>query len=531
MTRTTTRVGAIMLALLLAGCLIKGPEPQPEYFSVIRIIPNSNDRPPYGLLPAPPGHIYQFWAYDTASNARPVAVFPLQRFQWNTEYFFALDEHGDTLPLTIDPGLDLGINLLDHQGLIVSIEPLSDPNPSQVDGPVIMFADIDQFTRMNLEADFRVPTGLVNLASNEFSLVAQSLVHDVPGACWRSNSEGMGVWFAKPIAKDKEILDTVGPCLHPSCVTKGTLLGRHNKGIDYFIWYFPDHLDSSFSNYGTVFADREPDIVFRNGVPQHVGRTGPRIPLGADRERIIRGGQTVGYIDYNRDTLGQIIDTCYLRIDYPESTHCASDTVCRYCPFSDTILFKRSFTTIWGDTTVASSLPGIAPVDPLLGLEYEAWVVFDSSTGLTKPLSLGRFTDKDGRDRSNPYTDMSNYDPHFNVPGEDFIHNLPSGLPSPLDLLAMVQSRRRVKVWITLEPIDDWAPAEPFKQLIMFSGEVVEDRDTTINTDCAARSGESSPPAYSLPLTFREISASKDSRNEGYNWPSMHVFLRRPAKK
>ena len=138
MTRTTARVGAILGAIILAGCLIKGPEPVPPYYSNIQIIPTSNSRPPLGLEPAPEGRIYQLWLIDFDSAFNLIDQIPSVRFQWNSEYYFAIGENGETLSVTTERGLDLGLNVLDHSVLGISIEPLNDPDPNSINGPVIL---------------------------------------------------------------------------------------------------------------------------------------------------------------------------------------------------------------------------------------------------------------------------------------------------------------------------------------------------------------------------------------------------------
>jgi hypothetical protein len=563
MTRTTARVGAILGAIILAGCLIKGPEPVPPYYSNIQIIPTSNSRPPLGLEPAPEGRIYQLWLIDFDSAFNLIDQIPSVRFQWNSEYYFAIGENGETLSVTTKSGLDLGLNVLDHSVLGISIEPLNDPAPNSINGPLIMAGLIDEFVRANLTIELGVPVFPTSGAPCQFTMVAPSYLKNAPEACWRDSSEGMGIWFAELEVKDREINDTVALCFEDTCPkdtnltncrkttcsdslrAKGTRLGmrflqgqRNIRGSEYYLWIFPSHPESSFSTFDTVFANQEPNLIFCNDVAQHlVGKSGPQVALGENP--IVREGKTVGYMYFKPDTTG-LVDTCYLRIDVPESTHCTSDTFV-YAPFNDTNVIVRTHTYQWADTSYASSLRSLAAAPapfPLgfFGLEYEAWVVFDSSTGPIKPLSLGRFADKNGLDRSNLHFDVRNLDPRFRFPGEDFLMGIDRpGLPtSNLNLLSLLPNMK-VKVWITLEPIEnDWAPSEPFRQLIVYSGEILPDfRLDAYRAICQMRGtcGVVPPPIYSLPLSYREVSATSANNNEGHNWPMMRVVLRPPSKK
>jgi len=557
MTRTTARVGAILGAIILAGCLIKGPEPVPPYYSNIQIIPTSNSRPPLGLEPAPEGRIYQLWLIDFDSAFNLIDQIPSVRFQWNSEYYFAIGENGETLSVTTERGLDLGLNVLDHSVLGISIEPLNDPDPNSINGPVILAGLIDEFVLANLTIELGVPVGPTSGASCQFAMVAPS---DTTGACWRDSSEGMGIWFAELEVKDREINDTVALCFEEPCSgsgAKGTLLGmkfiqgqKNIRGPDYYLWIYPSHPENSFSNFDTVFANQEPDLIFCNDVAQHLaGKSGPQVALGENP--IIREGKTVGFMYFKPDTTG-LVDTCYLRIDVPESTHCTSDTFV-YAPFNDTNVIVTTHTYQWADTSYASSLPSLA-LPPIrnhqdlrrerqfltetLRLQYEAWVVFDSSSGSIKPLSLGRFTsnNQDSLDQSNPHFDVAKIDPRFRFPGEDFLVGIDRpGLPtSNLNLLSLLPDMK-VKVWITLEPIEnDWAPSEPFRQLIVYSGEILPDFQLeAYRAICQMRDtcGVVPPPIYSLPLSYNEVSATSASKNEGHNWPRVRVVLRPPSKK
>jgi hypothetical protein len=575
MTRTKALVGAILVAIILAGCLIKGPEPVPPYYSNIRIYPSSNDRPPMGLEPAPAGQIYQFWLLDyvfvpAENTIRVTGLIPSKRFQWNSEYFFAISDSGETLGITADRGLDLGVNVFDHTGMAVSVEPLVDLEPDSINGPIILFGELHVFAQMNLMLDLGTPIVPTGNAPCEFSLAAPSYLSSGPssGACWRDSSEGMGIWFASLDVVDREISDTIAICMEDTCPrgsgqidcrkalacysdgrAKGTQFGmkyvegtRNVRAPGYLLWINPSQPESSFCNFDAVFINQEPDLTFRNGAPEHVAdKMGPQIALG--ERPIIQDGQTVGYIYLKEDTTGWV-DTCYLRIDIPESTHCTSDTFA-FAPFNDTNVIARTFIFSWADTTFSSSLRSLAQPPEFIGgtrlmtdflnLEYEAWVIFDSAGSTTKPISLGRFVDKNALDRSNTHFDTQALDPRFRFPGEDLLHGINRiGLPSSnLDLLSLLPDKR-VKIWITLEPRNaDWAPDEPYRQLIMYSADLVTDTGLAQNLFLCGRRGEqgaTAPPVYSLPLTFKEVSATSASLNEGHNWPTMRIVFRPPNK-
>jgi len=557
MTRRAAQVGAILVAFVLAGCLIKGPEPVPPIYTNIRIYPTSNDRPPFGLEPAPAGYVYQLWLIDLDASEGGSLNFrraiPLQRFQWNSQYYFAVSDKNDTLPLTTAAGLDIGTNVLDHQAMALSIEPLNDPDSSAINGPIIMGGFISDNVRQNLTLDMVPPFEQTSQATCLFSMMLASNAKRTPGTCWRDPDEGMGIWFAEPGARDHEILETVALCRSDTCspgagqstcrhnacpdsIAKGTRFGmkfiagvKNIRGPDYNLWIFPSHPESSFSTFNGVFPNQEPDLVFRDGAARHaLPKTGPLMKLG--EFPILRDGSVVGYMFF-RDSLGAV-DTCFLRLDVPESTHCTMDTFA-YAQFNDTSIIVRSFTTTWGDTTYSTTLPSLPVLDPLFRLEYEAWVVFDSSGGAIKPLSLGRFTRKDQLDEGNSHFDVTDLDSAFKFPGEDLLKNIAHpGLPATnLNLLSLLRDRR-LKVWITLEPVqNDWAVDEPYRQLIVYSAEIGRDFGLFEGvTRCEQRVPGNAPPAYEIPMTFREVSASSSSINEGHNWPRMHVVLQHSTK-
>lgn len=572
MTRTRALVGAIFVGLIATGCLIKGPEPVPEYYSNIRIYPKSNSRPPLFLEPAPAGTIYQLWFLDYGYNPAETTYViqhsvPLKRFQWNSEYFFAVSDQGETLKITGSEGLELGENVFDHDGMALSIEPLADANPDVIDGPIILIGDLSVFAKENLSFQMVVPVD-TSRTECEYMIAAPSYMRNLPGHCWRDSVEGMGIWFGAPTVTDQEVSDTVALCLADLCPpgtgrnecqltacgedsgqARGTHFGmkfvqgkKNVRGPGYHLWIFPNDPSKSFCNFDTIFANQEPDLRFRDSIPEHLGgNVGPQMPLGEDP--IIRGGVTVGYMYFRSDTTG-LIDTCFLRIDIPESTHCTSDSF-QYAPFNDTTVIVRTFLTTWAETTYASTLTRLAQppeaaggrrfLSGFLGLEYEAWVIFDSSNSAIKPISIGRFLNPNALDKDNSHFNVSNLPSGFRFPGEDFLQSINRpGLPSGnLDLLSLLDETR-VKIWITLEPVqNDWAPTEPNRQLILYSGDLFPDTSLVALQELCARrgaGGASAPPVYTRQLKCREVSATTAALNEGHNFPEMTVVIRPPQK-
>ncbi len=572
MTRTKALVGAILVGIIAAGCLIKGPEPVPEYYSNIRIFPESNSRPPYSLEPAPEGRIYQFWFLDygyspTESTITLLGVVPLTRFQWNSEYYFAVSDSGETLGITTDRGLELGQNIFDHTALALSVEPLVDAHPDSIDGPILLVGELSVFARANQSLQMVVPIDTFGTNCG-YMIAAPSYMKNLPGHCWRDAVEGMGIWFGAPTVADRELSDTVALCMADLCPpgaarntcrenacgpdtgqAYGTHFGmkfvqgkKNLRGPGYHLWIFPSEPSQSFCNFDTIFANQEPDLRIRDSVPEHLGgNVGPQMPLGEDP--ILRNGETVGYMYFRSDTTG-LVDTCFLRIDIPESTHCTSDSF-QYAPFNDTSVIVRTFLSTWAETTYTSTLTKLAQppefiggsnfLAQFLGLEYEAWVVIDSSNGAIKPIPLGRFLKTNQLDDDNSHFNVQDLSPSFHYPGEDLLHaiNRP-GLPSSnLDLLSLLD-RSRVKVWITLEPIrNDWAPDEPNRQLILYSGDLFPDTSLALFQEaCALRGagGVAAPPVYMRPLKCQEVSASTSALNEGHNFPKMRVEIRHPLK-
>jgi hypothetical protein len=210
---------------------------------------------------------------------------------------------------------------------------------------------------------------------------------------------------------------------------------------------------------------------------------------------------------------------------------------------------------------ITPSLLGLPRHQLGFGLEYEAWLIFDSVNNPDpryKPLSLGRMSPFDAHgswyvdpithdsleygdgicdgaqtfDSRNPYTDPFYFDSNFAYPGEDFVENLPNGLQDPLDLFNLPDVER-VKLWITMEPlhypefgITDWAPDMPFTQLVTYVADLVPDLETdTLTCD---RALPLAPPTYNIPLQYRPISRNRSDAAEGNDWPTMMFFISSP---
>lgn len=90
----------------------------------------------------------------------------------------------------------------------------------------------------------------------------------------------------------------------------------------------------------------------------------------------------------------------------------------------------------------AATLPSLGA-----GWLYEMWAELASG-----PVSLGTFSDPAARDNANPFSDRPET---FNVPGESFINNAPSGETFPLDVSGLT-------IFLTVEPNPDDLQASPY---------------------------------------------------------------------
>ncbi len=502
---------------------------------------------------------------------------PLVKFKWDPYLYAASDAQGNFLPLTIGNGMklpdDVDANSFfasERSTVIgyITLEPINDPLPLVPDGPSILALNINPLSHIGTLVH---PFALIEFfgirPAASYRLLSQSNKLGVPGANWRDNeTEGQGIWFANPRLADSIAVDSADSWktyIHTAVPDSGT-------AYSYTVWIDSVSPESSFSNFGLVLAGREPDFEFRNGIPTHdQNRYGPSDPivrepsdpvipgvsLGTDP--IVIDGKIVGYryiaAKTNGDTLpipgGHLVyDTCYLRIDDPTLTRCNSDRkVVVDTITEDPLLVDTSIMDTFpvenfeefsilpttqritnGDTTVATSLVGLLDLaDPFalaglpngsgflfVGWEYEAWLVFTKESGIP-PMSLGRFKSPRGLDSENPYTNAANYERHFNFPGEDFVQNLSSHDPALTSPLDVIRDPRVEKLWITIEPDDDfgydWAPDEPNTQLIYLSSFLPNDYDTL--------------QSMQFPMVLRDLNPSPTGLNEGNFFPVVTVQL------
>jgi len=596
MIRKLAWVGLGVLLLTLAGCLIKDPSVDESVLSVVRI------RPDEQLKAAPDGRCYELWFMDINdfNNPTEFTFTPIIRFQWDPVNFRTLDETGtDPIPLYTQTGngMDIEKNFLDHFIVFYSIEPLNDPEPNNVNGPIMgLFLDVSGIPNLDLPSPLKINhegtmqldfqfAGLPTVESDvSVSMVAQSwnkrLTEEGDNVCWRGATEGMGLWFANPEIQNRIVEDTAGVAVDPNASEgRGTLFTRdideNSDGRQFNIWIFPDHPESSWSNFDDVFSNRVPDLVYLDGVPQRQAGTFPPYAGGVNQlgsHPMTDNGSVVGYM-YFPDTMPitpggtDYPDTCFLRVDNPALSYSTNDTLLDYIgtPFADTNLIIRVFTTTWADTTVTPSLVSLPPHQIGFGLEYESWLIFDSVNNPDpryQPLSMGRMTATDVMgnyfvdqisgdsisipdgicdgaqtfDYGNPYTDEMYFDSNFAYPGEDFINNLPNGLTGPLDLFNL-PGVDKVKIWITMEPLnvpqanfEDWEPNKPFSQLVMYVGEVLPDLESD-TLRCDRGNTPLAPEVLSIPLHYRPISRNHDDLAEGNNWPTMKFFVSPPGQK
>lgn len=595
MMRKTAWVGLGVLLLTLGGCLIKSKSTDNSYLSVVRIRPDNN------LQAAPEGRCYELWFLDINDFNNPTeqTFTPIIRFQWDPANFRTLDETGATeIPLYTETGkgMDINKNFLDHFIVLMSIEPLQGDDPNNINGPIMgMFLDVSAVQpdrpsplKVNHEGTMQLDFPFAGISENSggatATLVAQSVTnrlrHDGETVCWRGDTEGMGIWFAHTQIRNRVIEDTAGVAVDPTVKEgRGTLFTRDiNENSDankFNIWIFPDHPESSWSNFDDVFPNRVPDIVFLDGVPQREAGL-PPFSSGVNKlgshPMQDESGHTIGYL-YFPDTIPltpggtDYRDTCFLRVDHPELSYSTNDTNLTYIgqPFADTNLIIRVFTTTWADTLLTPSLTAL-PVQQLsFGVEYETWLVFDSVNNPDpryKPLSLGRMSPFDVQggifvdpisgdtiqfgdgicdgaqhfDSNNPYTDPVYFDSNFAFPGEDFVENLPNGLTGPLDLFHL-PGVNRVSVWVTMEPMNvpqagftDWAPDMPFSQLLTFVGVLTPDLETDSLT-CNQTGQVQAPQTYSIPLEYRPITTSRTDPAGGNYWPTVKFFVTSPEDK
>lgn len=540
--------------------------------------------PDVKLHAEPEGYIYELWIFSIAFENDTIPVFgqpePLVRFKWDPYLYAASDEDGNFLPLTTATGMELDSSVSKHfanlQGTAIAmltLEPIDDPLPLVQNGPSLMALNVNpqSFTTTminpyELLTFFQIPP-----PSGSYRLLSQSNKKGTSNPDWRDNeTEGYGIWFANPRLEDNTTLDTAnGWRAHSK-----TVVPTVGDAYLYTVWIHMVHPESSFSNFGRVLANREPDFEFRDGNPSHAtGRYGPSelinrpnpqpdipgVQLGTDP--VVVNGQTIGYryiYTYPGDAPGAPTrtDTCIIRVDDPTLTRCNADRKRIVdTTFVDTVriidtsfidtfpvasfdvidTLPKAFRITNGDTSMGPTLAGLLDIgDPealaripngagplFFGWEYEAWLVFTDESGIP-PMSLGRFKSPIGADSENPYTYTdSRFDRNFMYPGEDFLQNLSSHHPSLTGPLDVIHDPRVEKIWVTIEPDDDfgfdWAPEAPNTQFIYLSGFLPKDIDTVQSSQ--------------FPLVHRDLNPSPNGLNEGNFFPTVTVqFLPAPQE-
>lgn len=542
---------AICLALaLFAGCQIDSPTGTVGELRYVKISPDLR------LHAAPEGYIYELWvmAIDISfedSIPMPVIGDPISvaRFQWDPYLYAATDEGGNFIPLTIGSGMPLsdppavaGVFQSANPVAFLTIEPASEPEPLKAvpSGPNLLVFNLNS---QSFSAVLINPWELLSLFGSpppvtSFNLISQSNKKGVPNADWRDRqTEGQGIWFAVPRLDETTVIDeehgwdTYSTVFNPPAP---------DDPYRYTVWIHRDRPESSFSNFGQAMLDREPDYETLDGVVIHApGRYGPSDPiprtdpprpplpgvqLGTDP--VMENGVVVGYRYVVNRGIAGLEDTCILRIDDPSLSRCNRDTH-ESLNFTDTSFLPYTFRLSTGDTTVATtlgSLLDLSDMDALneatfgngfifLGWEYEAWLVFTEASGIP-PLSLGRFKSPRGRDSQDAFTFTDGrFDRNFAFPGEDFVQNLSQHHPSLSSPLDVISDPRVEKLWITIEPDDDfgfdWAPDEPNTQLIYLSSYIPKVLGDSASTQ--------------IRMIHRDINPSPTGLNNGNAFPRVTV--------
>jgi len=579
----------LILGVVVTGCLIEGPAKPPEFYSWVKIQPG--DRFSGGpMVAAPEGYIYQLWVANLSEETGGLGdIAPLLRFHWDPDNYFATDEDGEPIRLTVDNGVDGGINVMEWDALMVTVEPEDGVSPLGI-GPIILFSNPDEqgtVRQMLSPLDILTFFGFLPPIGSQYTYISQSNKKGNPGAHWRDGSEGEGIWFCIPEVEDRQINETDVYQAHQKVV-----FYPGNIAIPYTVWIYTDHPESSFSDFGLAFQNQEVDLIYIDGVARHdtiiiasppdtIIKKGPQVPLGQNHmtingesvyryvaengsvcdlyidkpwlthcnsdpfpallfngdDHVIVDGDTVGIVYFSEDST----DTCILRWDDPRLDQC--DDVGAYYNriFDDFGPSSRRFITLDGDTIVNPSLIPLPPVSLFL-FDYEIWLIFTPESEI-RPLSLGRIRTGslfggpgpqfglplvDSIDASNEYTFTDGrFDRNFHFPGEDFVDDMTRHDPKLPETLNVINSEDALKIWVTMEPLEviDWAPDEPYEQFIILSDWIVRAENFMDGSETSAP--DSLSPATRT-LTYRDLNPSTNpltSLNEGNRTPTMTIYL------
>lgn len=559
-------LAAICLSLtFVSGCQIDSSGPgSGGDLRYVKIAPDLN------LHSAPEGYVYELWILSATvriiEDGDSIIVIPeigdpapVTRFKWDPYLYAATDMNGEFLPITTEHGME--VTQLDLNPYFtapsdvdlttvafLTIEPENDPTPNIPNGPTLAANQLNPESKLGLLLNSweLVPVFGLPVPNGSYTLLSQSNKKGTPGANWRDNeSEGYGLWFANPRLEDNTTLDSLN-CWD---AYSKLFVPTNSDAFTYVVWIHKTHPESSFSNFGRVLENREPDFEIRDGFPSHApGRFGPSqtinrpdplpdlpgVQLGTDP--VLENNIVVGY-RYIVTTATGGTDTCIIRIDEPSLTRCASDTFA-VLDFDTVNVLPKAYRITNGDTTMGPTLATLLDVSDVqrlneltqgngfifLGWEYEAWIIFTQESGIP-PLSLGRFKSPNAQDSENPYTYTDQrYDRNFHYPGEDLLQGLSSHDPSLTGPLDLIHDPRVEKLWITIEPDDDyfgqnldWAVDDPNSQLIILSAYLPDQIDTV--------------QSMQFPMIYRDLNPSPTGLNNGNFFPRVTVqFLPAPVE-
>lgn len=424
---------------------------------------------PSRLPTPPPGMIYELWVVDEDDNS-----VSLGKFNWDSRLYRFSDTAGNRL----DSVWTADFDILKYKYLCVTVERFPDPQPDSM-GPV-MLKDLVVEPRLR-PMKLVFPIDLWLLQAGYF---IQTPTDGAP-----NSNEASGLWFGFYSYDTVVIADT---------------------------------LNANFVLGTGVKLSFEIDTVWDNSVPPRIIRIDTtnldslrsiRNFMEITNERLDTNLRYTLPVPFYTDTFTQIVcryDSIIYPVNLTEDTIFHVHTLKQIASNGNIVRFVKtiamppltyySFSITYTIDTVSKRravdriLPDSLVYDDIVNLtgtgwHYKGWVISPylqpraSFASITKPswleaqssqyltpiaggiISTGPFTDFNKADNSNPYSAGTKVP---DIPGEDFLNNLPEGVTRIVLADSLAPSARAGTVFITLEP-DNYDSTTNFPLVLLTS--------------------------------------------------------------
>jgi hypothetical protein len=373
------------------------------------------------LPTTPPNMVYELWLGNITQTDTVIIkdAVSLGRFKYDFDRRTFETEAGADRPDSSE--FHINHDILSYNSIFMTVEAMNDPEPA-VPGPVMLISSAT------------IPTIRMTFPKSD-SLWGSTVWYNMqsPSNGSSLSDAGNAIWFSLYNYKVEPFDDTVG-----------------------------------ISSWSIDTTDSE----VLPGVPDTVLLGIDSADIKVETLQVVKGLDTLPHIVTTYSIMDTIID---------QDLHYITKLVVNY----DTIPRPA---IQWDDFSQGENNADFGfPIIKDWGWKYKGWVVAPeiptSAVGqMTKPawllqnlyltqtdgglISTGTFYDIRKPDSANPYSASTRVPPY---PGEDFLQNLPPGVPTPLDLVPNASGGNPGRVFISLEPINAQTDTTNFP-LVLFIG-------------------------------------------------------------